>query len=137
MNIDEYWLDDDAMERTSRQTPSTDFGRELMRKWPARYQEVLSSDTYRGCAIVLLALYNAFETWPNDIATIERVVDDVDRSLKTSRMMNVMTQDALGGASLTIANAWEGAHSGVLPWQAVASFESEAIFAASKRDHAV
>ena len=131
MDIAAYWPDDTVMERTSLQVPSTEFGIELMQDWPSRYKEPLSSDVFRGCVMVLLALLDILrEQQPVDIATIDTVINDMDHALKTSSFFNAMSGDFRGGAIITLSNAWNSAHCGVPTWQAVAAYESEAIFAA-------
>jgi hypothetical protein len=53
MDIDDHWLDNNELDRTSTQEPSTTWGKELMREaWPKRYPGLLSSDTYRGSGLL-------------------------------------------------------------------------------------
>jgi hypothetical protein len=131
MNIDDHWLDDAQMTEFSRRTPSTAFGRELMPKWAARYPELLSSDTYRGCAVVLATLFKLLRGREPTIGTIEQTINILDQALWASK--NFKPGTALtGGASLTVANAFQSAHSGVRPDQIVEAYESEAIYVAKK-----
>jgi hypothetical protein len=129
MHIDNYWLSDTELSQLSRQIPSTEFGNELMSKWPARYPGLLSSDTYRGCAIALFALSTSLNGGMVTIAAIEQAIETLHDSLVKSNTFAV-GMDRQGGATVTLSNAWEGADSGVSARQAVEAYESEAIFAA-------
>jgi hypothetical protein len=126
---DQFWLDDDRLAHLARQTPSTQFGVELMAKWPARYPGLLSSDTYRGCAIVLSKLVDLLANRSVTTYDIEQAIEAVDRMVKSPTAL-ALGDDLRGGAGLTTANAWESAHSGVSPQQVVAAYESELIYAA-------
>jgi hypothetical protein len=130
MNIDQYWLDDNALARISRQVPSTNWGKELMRDaWPKRYPGLLSRDTYRGCAIVLSMLCASMRRGIS-VREIQQLVEGVDQSLKTSTTLRPPS-DLYGGASLTIVNAWTtAADLGFTAEQIAAAYESELIYAA-------
>jgi hypothetical protein len=130
MNIDDHWLDDNELARISAQHPSTRWGAELMRgAWPKRYPTLLSSETYRGCAIVLSTLLASM--WQGiSVREIQRLVEGVDQSLKVSRILQA-PNDQYGGASLTVVNAWTtAADLGFTAEQIAAAYESELIFAA-------
>jgi hypothetical protein len=60
---------------------------------------------------------------------IEGVIENVDEGVKSSASFPAGS-DRLGGAVLTVTNAWEGAHSGISAAQFVAALESERIYAA-------
>jgi tetratricopeptide (TPR) repeat protein len=129
LRIDEHWLDDAELARISRQVPSTAWGKELMRDaWPARYQGLLSSDTYRGCAMVLSTLFGNMRVGMQ-IGELVQIIGSVDQSIKTSHTLPTGT-DRCGGASLAITNAWQRAHSGLTIDQIGMAFESELIYAA-------
>ncbi len=123
------WLDDNELVRISRQSPSTPFGAQLMRDvWPKRYTEGLSSETYRGCATVLSMLCAGMRRGIG-ISEIDRLIESVDQSIKTSNTLPAGSHQ-LGGAALTITNAWECAHCGYTSDQIAAAYKSELIYAA-------
>jgi hypothetical protein len=129
VNVDYFALDDDALLRISRLTPSTPWGNELIKEaWPKIYPSLLSSDTYRGCATVLSAL-RAQAPKGTSLAVIERAIDAVDQSLKKSEIF-VPDSDGCGGAVLTVTNAWQRTQSGLTADQLVDALESELIYSA-------
>jgi hypothetical protein len=129
MNIDNYWLDDARLDDIRREIPSTAWGRELMTTaWPKRYPGLLSSETYRGCAIVLSAL-NASIRSTMQLSEIGRIIENLGHSIKTSRNYPAGS-DRCGGAVMTVTNAWEGAHGGISVTQITEALESELIYAA-------
>lgn len=131
MNIDTFWLDDDAMAQISRQSPSTPAGLKFMREmWPNRFAGLLSSDTYRGYAIVFSMLCRSMRNGIS-LHEIEQLVELVDESAKKSQTLPKET-DRLGGAILATTNAWEDSHCGVSTHDFVAACESQLIYAAQK-----
>ena len=131
MSIDDFWLDDAQMMEISCRRPSTRWGEQLISDtWPARYAGLVSSDTYRGCAIVLLALHSGTVSGIS-LLEIEQLIDDVDHAVKRSNRL-VAGSDACGGALLTTTNAWDTAHAGLTSDQIRAALESELIYAAGK-----
>ena len=130
MDVDDYWLDDSQLAHLGRQAPSTAWGAQLMRDvWPKRYPGLLSSATYRGCAIVLSMLRAQMRAGVS-VPEIQQLVEQVDQSLKTSRVLQA-DGDLSGGANLTIVNAWTtAAELGLTAEQIAAAYESELLYAA-------
>ena len=130
MEVDDYWLDDSQLALLGRQSPSTAWGAQLMRDaWPKRYPGLLSSATYRGCAIVL-SMLRANMRVGISVPEIRRLVEQVDQSLKNSRALQA-NSDLSGGANLTIVNAWTtAAELGLTAEQVAAAYESELLYAA-------
>jgi hypothetical protein len=131
MNIDLPWLDDTQLLQLSLRTPSTIWGRNLMQSaWPRRYPGLVSSDTYRGCAIVLNAL-RANLRHGATLQEIEFAINAIHDSLQVSQSLR-HGSDRHAGAALTVTNAWESSHSGVTPPQYIEALESELIFVATR-----
>ncbi|MGA7384948.1 MAG: hypothetical protein WBW81_09770 [Methylocella sp.] len=63
------------------------------------------------------------------ISEIERLIERVDQSIKTSKPVPGGSHQ-LGGAALTLTNAWECAHCGYTAGQIAAAYESELIYVA-------
>lgn len=85
LNIDDYWLNDRKLAHFSRQVPSTDWSKELMTDaWPKMFQQLCSSETYRGYAIVLSILC-AHMRKGISIGEVEQIIESVDRSVKTMK----------------------------------------------------
>jgi hypothetical protein len=132
MSIGDCWLDDEQLNKLSRQIPSTDVGRRLMQTtWPTRYQGLVSSDTYRGCAIALTMLHTRLRYRELSIGLLESAIEAVDQALQTSPAIRAR-EHVVGGASLAIANAWQTVHCGLPAAGVVGAYESEAIYAAQK-----
>jgi hypothetical protein len=90
---------------------------------------LLSSNTYRGCAIVLAAL-SAHLYRGISIREIQQMIESLDQSLKASTIMQSQT-DLFGGAGLTITNAWTTASNlGFTSEQIIVASDSELIYAA-------
>lgn len=130
MNIDQSWLDDGQLARISRQRPSTEFGRSLFERWGERYPELLSSDIYRGCAIVLSMLTEECARRGHTITAIEQIIDEIHDCVRASGRLPAGT-DLQAGATLSLSNAWQSAHSGVTASQAATAYESELIYVAN------
>jgi hypothetical protein len=129
LNIDNYWLDDRKLANIRHQVPSTEWGKELMRDaWPKMFQQLCSSETYRGYAIVISVLCSHMRRGIS-IGEIEKIIESVDRSVKTSRTFT-LSEHLLGAAGLAITNAWERCHCGITTDQIAASYESELIYTA-------
>jgi hypothetical protein len=131
MNLDDHWLNDEQMAALGRRIPSTAFGKELTPKWAARYQGLLSSDTYRGCAIVLETLFKLLQGRAPTLAAIEQTILGLDEGFRRSKVFQAGTA-LTGGASLAIVNALQSTRSGVAAHQVVAAYDSEAIYAAGR-----
>jgi hypothetical protein len=130
MEIGTYWLNDDELSRLSLRSPSTPWGKELMLyAWPRRFPILLSSDTYRGYATVLNALYNRVKP-PVTLVKIERLIEEIDSSIQSSKLFPYPS-DILGGALIAVTNAWDTSHTGIAPERMPESFESELIYTAS------
>ncbi len=119
------WLDDSELIQIAGRQPSTSWGRELFSiAWPQRFLTILSSDTYRGYASVLVRIFASMR-YGITLSEIERSIDAVDSLV---RMLPSGT-DFTGGAALAIVNQWNDAHAinvNLFP----AKLESEFIYAA-------
>ncbi len=101
----DYWLEDKTLAEISRKVPSTAWGKELMTEaWSKRYPQLMSSNTYRGCAIVLSTLCTYMYTGITN-PEILQIIQGVDQSVKTSTTIQSQS-DLCSGAVLTITNAW-------------------------------
>jgi hypothetical protein len=128
MNIDDVSLGDEEFLRLSRQTPSTEIGKQVLPKWRERFTDPQPSEFYRGYAIVLWMLWKQ-TAGPVTIRDIERIIDAVHDSRMASRVF-VRGTDLDAGATIAAANAWEAAQSGVAASQVAANYESELIYVA-------
>jgi len=127
VNIDNFWLEDQALARISRQTPSTPPVATLLRDlWPKMFEGLMSSETYRGCAAVFGALSQHGRM---DVGRAEQIINSVDQSLNASSTLLPGT-DGFGGAKNAIAAAWDTAHCGYTGAELAAAYESGLIYSA-------
>ena len=129
MNIDLHWLCDDEIAAVGRREPSTALGRELFRRWGDRCRGPVSSDTYRGCAIALTAVYTECSRNGATMQAIRQIVEDFRRSVPVSRHFPIGTLRQRG-VLLALTNARHTAQCSASAADAIAVYESKMIYAA-------
>jgi hypothetical protein len=131
MNIDIHWLGDDEIARIGRREPTTPFGRELLHRWGNRERGKLSSDTCRGCAVALAALFQACTTNGQTLEAVRQIVEDLGRSVPASRHFPPGSLRRRG-VVLALACARQTATCSMSAAHAAATYEAEMIYAARR-----